>query len=94
MEVILTPGQEHDVCQASTLLADHEPRYVIADKGYDSDEFVDLIGQRGSQAVIPPRSNRTTERRYSRKQVRRETHGSPPRSPSIFMGREAAATFS
>ena len=71
VEVILTPGQEHDVCQASTLLADHEPRYVIADKGYDSDEFVDLIGQRGSQAVIPPRSNRTTERRYSRKQYRR-----------------------
>ena len=69
--MILTPGQEHDVCQASTLLADHEPRYVIADKGYDSDEFVDLIGQRGSQAVIPPRSNRTTERRYSRKQYRR-----------------------
>ena len=69
--MILTPGQENDICQAATLLAEHEPRYVIADKGYDSDELVDLIGQRGSQPVIPTRSNRTTKRQFSRKQYRR-----------------------
>ena len=71
VEMILTPGQEHDVVQAPTLLAEHQPQYVIADKGYDSDEFVDLITQRGSQAVIPSRSNRPTQRRLSRKQCRR-----------------------
>jgi transposase len=71
VEMILTPGQEHDVLQAPTLLAEHEPRYVIADKGYDSDDFVELITQRGSRAVIPARSNRTTPRRLSRKQYRR-----------------------
>jgi len=69
--MILTPGQEHDVVQAPTLLAEHQPQYVIADKGYDSDEFVDLITQRGSQPVIPSRSNRATQRRLSRKQYRR-----------------------
>jgi transposase len=71
VEMIVTPGQEHDVNQATTLLAEHEPQYVIADKGYDSDPFVEVIAQRGSEAVIPPRSNRTTQRRFSRKRYRR-----------------------
>jgi transposase len=69
--MIVTPGQEHDMNQATTLLAQHEPQYVIADKGYDSAPFVEVITQRGSQAVIPPRSNRTMQRRFSRKRYRR-----------------------
>src|SRR5262249_22728734 len=71
VEMALTPGQNHDVLQAPTLLAEHEPRYVIADKGYDSDDFVDLVSERGSKPVIPSRSNRTTQRRLLRKHYRR-----------------------
>jgi hypothetical protein len=33
----LTAGQASDIGQAETLLADHEPDAVIADKCYDSD---------------------------------------------------------
>ena len=43
---------------------------MIADKGYDADELVQRICQRGAQAVIPPRSNRTEPRRFSKRRYR------------------------
>jgi transposase len=39
---------------------------VISDKGYDSDAFVNTIRATRAKAVVPPRSNRKTKRRYSR----------------------------
>jgi transposase len=48
------------------LLAAHEPEAVIADKGYDSDAFVEVIQKRGAEAVIPPKSNRVEPREYDR----------------------------
>ena len=71
MELILTPGEAHDMTQATQLLADHQPRYVIADKGYDSDELVQHIRRRGSTAVIPARAGRTVRRRHLRARYRR-----------------------
>jgi transposase len=62
----LTPGQAADIGQAETLLADHEPEVVIADKGYDSNAFVEAIEERGAEAVIPPKSNRREPRAYDR----------------------------
>ena len=55
-------------------MADHEPPYVIADKGYDSDELVRHVEKRGSTAVIPSRSGRTTPRRLLKRQYRRRNH--------------------
>jgi len=60
----LTSGQASDIGQAETLLADHEPETVIADKGYDSNAFVAVIETRGAEAVIPPKSNRIEPREY------------------------------
>ena len=56
--VRLTPGNEADVTQAETLLADLRPKAVIADKAYDSDALISFIRRRKARAVIPPRSNR------------------------------------
>jgi transposase len=67
VELTLTPGQEHDITQASRLLADHEPDYVIADKAYDCDAFIAEIHDRGSVAVIPARAGRTVQRRLLRR---------------------------
>ncbi len=36
---------------------------VIADKGYDSDALVNIIEANGAEAIIPPRSNRNTQRK-------------------------------
>ncbi|WP_281254196.1 transposase [Paraburkholderia ribeironis] len=41
-------------------------RATSCDKGYDSDAFVNTIRATRAKAVIPPRSNRKTKRRYSR----------------------------
>ena len=70
-EITATAGQEHDIRQAARLLADHEPRYVIADKAYDSDAFIGQIECRGSTAVIPLRAGRTVERRLLRGEYRK-----------------------
>lgn len=67
----ISPGQEHDICQAPDLLADHAAKYVIADKGYDSDALIQAIEDKGGTAVIPRRAGRTVPRRLLRKQYRR-----------------------
>ena len=36
---------------------------VIADKGYDSNALIEAVEASGAQAIIPPRSNRTTQRK-------------------------------
>jgi transposase len=58
LELCLGPGEEHDVTCAEELLAEHQPNAVIEDKGYDTNELVQRICQRGAQAAIPPRRNR------------------------------------
>ena len=40
--------------------------YVIADKGYDADLFIEAIESGGAIAVIPPMKNRTTARAYDK----------------------------
>lgn len=53
---LLTGGERNDITQAPALLAGFTPRYVLADKGYDSRELVALIQAQEATAVIPPRS--------------------------------------
>jgi transposase len=62
----LSPGQDADITHAEVLLGNHEPEVVLADKGYDSDDFVETVESRGAEAVIPPRKNRTEPREYDR----------------------------
>jgi transposase len=66
VKVILTAGQAHDLSQAKELIKDHGPEHGIADKGYDSNAFVQAVEAQGAQAVIPPRSNRKTPRAYDK----------------------------
>ncbi len=64
LEFVLTPGQAHDITQAAALLAGYQTDYVIADKGYDADPFLDEIAAIDAIAVIPARKNRTQPRTY------------------------------
>jgi transposase len=66
VEFILTGGQEADVTQGTALIEGHETDAVIADKGYDDNEFVAAIEARGATAVIPPRKNRVFKREYDK----------------------------
>jgi transposase len=51
----LTEGQQHDVTCADVLLDGLEPKYVIGDKGYDSDPLRKKIRSTGGKPVIPSR---------------------------------------
>ena len=62
--LILTPGQAADVRTGPDLIKGENTEAVIADKAYDSDEFLDLIAQMEAEAVIPPKSNRVDQREY------------------------------
>jgi transposase len=66
LRIILSAGQIADIEQATALIKDQPVEFVVADKGYDSDAFVTAITAQGSQAVIPPRSNRLTPRTFDR----------------------------
>ena len=54
----LTAGQEHDVTQAEKLIDGLDSEYVIADRAYDSNQFLESIIRSSAIPVIPPRSNR------------------------------------
>ena len=66
LRVILSAGQIADIEQAEALIKDQPAEFIVADKGYDSDAFVQAIMTQGSQAVIPPRSNRINPRPFDR----------------------------
>jgi transposase len=40
--------------------------YILADKGYDPDAFIQAINDTGAIAVIPPRKNRFKPRDYDK----------------------------
>ena len=58
----LTGGQVHDITQAEALAATVEPQALLADKGYDSDRFIESLEIRAIKPVIPPKSNRSIKR--------------------------------
>ena len=58
LRFILTGGQQHDITQAEGLIAGYAGEHVLADQGYDAQEFRRHIPELGMMPVIPPRSNR------------------------------------
>lgn len=66
VRLLLTAGQASEYGQANALIAGFEAQYVLADKGYDSDAFLQTISNSGATAVIPPRKNRLEAREYDK----------------------------
>ena len=64
LRVILSARQVCDIEYAPNLVDQLPAKAVIADKGYDADHFVAKVEATGAQAVIPPRSNRTSPRHF------------------------------
>lgn len=65
-QVILTPGQVHDITQAPALMKEVDVEITIADKGYDSEAFVQALESKEIEAVIPSRKNRKEPRDYDK----------------------------
>jgi transposase len=62
VELMLTPGQDHDITCAEPLIENADPEALIGDKAYDADPFVETLTQRGITPVIPPKANRNIKR--------------------------------
>ena len=60
----LTGGQAHDITQADELIDGIESEYVIADRGYDSQQFRERIVEMGATPVIPSRTGRREPQPY------------------------------
>ena len=60
----LTGGERNDITQGEALIAGYTCTFVLADKGYDADGFIQVIREAGAEPVIPPRSNRKNSREY------------------------------
>ena len=73
LRFILTGGQQHDITQAEGLIAGYAGEHVLADQGYDAQEFRQHILELGMMPVIPPRSNRKEPADYDR-HLYRERH--------------------
>ena len=58
LRIILTEGQVHDIRQSEALIEGFACEKVLADKGYDSDKFREVIASKGAEAVIPPKRSR------------------------------------
>ena len=62
VEVMLSPGQDHDLTCAEALIEAVDPGALIADKAFDADPFIGALDARAITPVIPPKSNRKTPR--------------------------------
>ncbi|MBP7337793.1 IS5 family transposase, partial [Niveispirillum sp.] len=63
----VTAGNVSDITMAETLLAEVDDcRYVLADKGYDSDKLRAKIKEKGAKPVIPGRKSRKKPIRFDK----------------------------
>ncbi|AQS86511.1 transposase [Acetobacter aceti] len=63
MELDMTPGQDADIAQAKPLLENIDPEVLLADRAYDADRLIDRLTERRIISIIPPKRNRTTQRK-------------------------------
>lgn len=62
IKFILTPGQSSEIKQAPELIKDVKNANILADKAFDSDEFIKQIESQNCVPIIPPRVNRKEKR--------------------------------
>jgi transposase len=60
--LMLTPGQTHDLTCAEPLIENVDPAALIADKAFDADPLIDTLQRREITPVIPPKANRKSKR--------------------------------
>ena len=68
--ILLSKGNEADITHGPALIEGIPAQAIIADKGYDSESFIELITDMLATAVIPSRSNRTEQRDYDKHQYK------------------------
>ena len=61
---LLLPGQAHDMKGVAPLIKGVSFTALLADKAFDANWLLEELDDRGTTAVIPPKSNRIVQREY------------------------------
>lgn len=64
VRILVTEGSRADCKEAIEPIKDLSAEYLLADRGYDSDEIIEFAEDNGIITVIPPRKNRKEQRFY------------------------------
>ena len=62
----ITEGTEADCNYAIPLMDGLSAEYLLADRGYDSNNIISHATKQGIKPVIPPRKNRKDQRKYDK----------------------------
>lgn len=62
----VTAGTTADCAVAAQLIEGFAAQYLLADRGYDTNEIITFVQDSGIEAVIPPKKNRKAQRDYDR----------------------------
>ena len=64
VRVLVTAGTRADCKEAIALINGIAAQYLLADRGYDTNEIGNYAREKGIQSVIPPKRNRLDQREY------------------------------
>jgi transposase len=66
IRIIITKGTTADCKQAIPLITGFNADFLLADRGYDSNEIIDFAEDNGMITVVPPKKNRKEQRFYDK----------------------------
>ena len=66
VRVFITEGTRADCKEGVRLIENIPAEYLLADRGYDTDEIVNFAEENGMITVIPPKKNRKEQRFYDK----------------------------
>ncbi len=66
VRIIVTKGTTADCSKGVDLIEGFDAGYLLADRGYDTNEIVDVATELGMESVIPPKKNRKVLRSYDK----------------------------
>ena len=66
VRMFITAGTTHDIKLGEKLIENIDAEYLIADKAYDSQPFIETAEKSGTITVIPPKKNRKEQRFYDK----------------------------
>jgi transposase len=66
VRVFITEGTRADCKEAVRLIEDIPAEYLLADRGYDTDEIIEFAEKNGMIVVIPSKKNRKEQRPYDK----------------------------
>ena len=66
VRIVVTEGTRADCKEACTLIDGLSAEALLADRGYDTDEIVEMAIRAAMIPVIPPKKNRKAQRSYDK----------------------------